>query len=111
MDLHSGQTCGSYGSYNLVEARVHENAIFLHLSGQFFCDLANQFSLDLPGAWSKNKTYRMGSGFCRITRIFKVGVAANLDPHGGLSLAHWRAVPGFPVEVGVVSELYAPFFT
>src|ERR1700733_7218236 len=93
MDLHSGQTCGSYGSHNLVETGVYENAIFLHLGGQLLRDLANQFRLDLPWTWSENETYRVGSGFCRKPRIFKAGVAANLDPHSRLSLAHGRTVP------------------
>src|ERR1700689_826018 len=105
MELHSGQTSGSYGGHNLVETGVHENAILLHLAGQFFRDLANQFGLDLPRTWSKDESHCMRATFRCETRIFKAGVAAYLDPHGGLSFAHRRALPGFPVEVGGVIEL------
>jgi hypothetical protein len=55
-------------------------------AGQFFRDLANQVSLDLPWTWSKNESHRIRATFRCKTRIFKVGVAANLDPHGGSHL-------------------------
>src|ERR1700691_2974071 len=91
MELHPSQTGRSNGGHNLVETCVHENAILLYLAGQFFRDLANQFSLDLPWTWSKDESHCMRATFRCETRIFKAGIAAYLDPHGGLSLAHWRA--------------------
>src|ERR1700691_4213914 len=94
MKLHPGQTAVSDSRHNLVETCIHENAIFRHLAGQLFRDPANEFSLDLPWTWSKNESHCVRTTFCRKTRIFKVGVAADLDPHGGLSLAHWAALPG-----------------
>ena len=57
MELHPGQTAFSHGRHNLVETCIHENAVFLHLAGQLFRDPANQFSLDLPWAWSKNESH------------------------------------------------------
>ena len=90
MELHPGQTAGKHRRHNLVETGVHENAILLYLAGQFFRDLANQFSLDLPWTWSKNESHCVRTTFCRKTRIFKVGVAADFDPHSAVSLGHGR---------------------
>src|ERR1700733_7090281 len=92
MELYTGQTCRSNGRYNLVETCVHENAVLFDFAGQFFRNLANQLSLDLPRAWSKDESQGVGARFRRKPRILKTGVAANLDPHGRLSLAHGNAV-------------------
>ena len=99
MDLHSGQAAWRRQSTQFrrtLHPRKRHTSPTAEAAG---CDLRTRLSFDPPGTWSKNKADCMGPALGGETRVFKAGVAANFDPHGGLSLAHGRALCGRQQQV------------
>jgi hypothetical protein len=94
VELHAIQAGGANGESNFVEAMRTKDTNFFEAEWQSRRNRRDLSFRYLPLTRSEDKSGGISAAFGGQARVFEIGVAADLDPHGRRSLLRGHGGPG-----------------